>query len=115
MGSKFGQWAFIAGVLIAAVVGVFSAKLSSDTLGMLVLALVILGLVVGFLNVSEKETTAFLVASAALLITNTAGVTLAKIPTVGDSLAGVVNQIGVFVAPAAILVALKAIWALAKD
>jgi len=115
MGSKLGQWSFIIGVLIAAGIGVFAAKLTDNQHGMLVLVLVVLGLIVGFLNVTEKETMPFLVASAVLLITNTAGNTLTKIPNIGDALAGVVTQIGVFVAPAAILVALKAIWALAKD
>ena len=33
----------------------------------------------------------------------------------GDYLAGVVTQIGVFVAPAAVIVALKAIYSLARD
>ena len=95
--------------------GIFSSKLDVKVQGMLVLLLVVLGLVVGFLNISEKETTPFLVAAAALLITNTAGDALNKIPVVGDSVAGIVSQISVFVAPAAIVVALKAIQSLAKD
>lgn len=111
---KIGEWTFLVGVLVAVLVGLFSAALSSIE-GWLVLLLVVAGLVVGFLNVSEKESTAFLVAAAALLITGTTGETLTKVPFIGVYLASVVKQIAVFVTPAAIVVALKAIAALAKD
>ena len=110
-----GQWAFIIGVLVAVLIGLFSATLSEDVQGWLVLLLVVLGLVVGLLNVTEKETTSFLIAAAALLITGTTGGSLAIIPMIGSYLQGIVMNIAVFVTPAAIVVALKAIQSLAKD
>ena len=113
MASKMGEWAFIIGVIIAVVVSLF--KVNNTISGWLVLLLVVLGLVVGLLNVTEKETTPFLVAAAALLITGTAGSSLAIIPVIGGYLQSIVQNIAVFVAPAAIVVALKAIQALAKD
>ena len=112
MASKMGEWAFIIGVIVAIVVSLF--KVNDTVSGWLVLLLVVLGLVVGLLNVTEKETTPFLVAAAALLITGTAGSSLAVIPVIGDYLQSIVQNIAVFVAPAAIVVALKAIQALAK-
>jgi len=118
MAGKMGQWAFIIGVIIALIVGVFSANLSPNTQGMLSLVLVVLGLVVGFLNVTEKETTPFLVAAAALMLTATSVDTLKSIDlgmSLGIYLAGIVSQIAVFVAPAAVIVALKAINSLASD
>ena len=118
MGSKLGQWAFIIGVLLAILVGVFAANLQSETKGTLTLVLVVLGLVVGFLNVTEKETTPFLVAAAALMLTATSVSTLQSINLgvdLGIYLASIVSQIAVFVAPAAVIVALKAINSLAKD
>ena len=114
MGKKIGEWAFIVGVLIAIVVGLFS-KISESTGGYLVLLLVVLGLIVGLLNITEKEMTPFLIASAVLLITGTTKDTLAIIPTIGPYLEGIVKNIAVFVTPAAIVVALKAIQSLAKD
>ena len=110
---KMGEWAFIIGVLVAIVVSLF--RVSDTVAGWLVLLLVVLGLIVGLLNVSEKETTPFLVAAAALLITGTAGGSLAIIPVIGGYLQDIVQNIAVFVTPAAIVVALKAIQALAKD
>ncbi|MBI2656166.1 hypothetical protein HYX03_00315 [Candidatus Woesearchaeota archaeon] len=112
-GRKMGEWAFIVGVLIAIVVSLFSV--SDAVAGWLVLLLVVLGLIVGLLNVTEKETTPFLIAAAALLITGTAGGSLAIIPVIGGYLQDIVQNIAVFVAPAAIVVALKAIQSLAKD
>ena len=115
MGSKLGEWSFIGGILVAIVVALFSGNLSGDIKGWLVLLLVILGLIVGLLNISEKETTPFLVAAVALLATGTAGASLSIIPIIGKYLQPVVMNIAVFVAPAAIVVALKSIQSLAKD
>ena len=115
MGSKLGQWSFVIGVLVAVVIGLFASSISGDIKGWLILLLVVLGLVVGLINVSEKESTPFLVAAVALLLTGTTGNTLAIIPVVGSYLSGIVQAIAVFVTPAAIVVALKAIQSLAKD
>ena len=112
MGAKLGEWSFIVGIIITIVVSLFSV---SDTIGgWLLLLLVVLGLIVGLLNVTERETTPFLVAAAALLITGTTGSTLAIIPVIGGYLQNIVQNIAVFVTPAAIVVALKAIQSLAK-
>jgi len=46
------------------------------------LKLVILGLIVGFLNITERKPTPFLVAAVALLVTGTAEVSLAVIPQI---------------------------------
>ena len=116
MASKMGEWAFLVGVLVAIVAAIFSGS-STQTTGIVTLVLVVLGLIVGLLNVTEKETTPFLVASAALLLTGTAQTSLMVIPPValGKFLANAVSNIAVFVTPAAVVVALKAIKALAKD
>ena len=112
MGTKLGEWSFIGGIIITIVVSLFKV---SDTIGgWLLLLLVVLGLIVGLLNVTEKETTPFLVAAAALLITGTTGGSLAIIPVIGGYLQNIVQNIAVFVTPAAIVVALKAIQSLAK-
>ena len=115
MAKKTGEWAFIIGVLVAIAIGLFSSSLSSNVQGWMILLLVVLGLIVGFLNVTATESTPFLVAAAALMLTGLSGDTLVNIPTIGSYLSDVVEQIAVFVTPAAIIVALKAIQSLAKD
>ncbi len=111
--AKMGEWAFIIGVVLAILFGFIPDQWE----GRATLVLVILGLAVGILNITEKESTPFLVAAAALMITSSAGATLSLIPPeiLGNFLQGAVTNIGVFVAPAAVVVALKAIQSLAKD
>ena len=46
---KIGGWAFILGVLIAVIAGLASAALDAASAGYVTLALVVLGLIVGFL------------------------------------------------------------------
>lgn len=105
--AKAGEWAFIACVLIAVIAGI-----AAPGEGMVAIALVVLGLIVGLLNISEKETTPFLVAAIALIVAGTAGFSL--IPEIGAMVANIVGNIAVFVAPAAVIVALKAVWTMAK-
>ena len=111
---RFGKWAFIIGFLIAIIIGLFSGNLGSNAQGWLILLLVVLGLIVGFLNIAERERTPFLVAVVALLVTGTAAISLAVIPQIGQYFHDIVLNISVFVTPAAIVVALKSIFSLAN-
>ncbi len=107
---KVGSWSFIIGLVIAVLVGLFT-----EASGLVVTALVVLGLIIGFLNVTAKEAHAFLLASVALMATGFAGDFLATIPGIGNLLQRVVNNFVVLVAPAAIVVSVKALLGLAKD
>ena len=110
--AKIGSWSFIIGVVIALVMGLFP-RLSGATVTSI---LILLGLIVGFLNVTGKETTPFLLATVSLvLVAKFGGDVLGAVATVGPYLQGVLNAIMTFVVPATIIVAMKAIWALAHD
>ena len=109
---KIGEISFILGLVIAILAGIFVSFTNS---GWIVLALVVLGLIVGFLNITEKETQPFLIASIALIVTAISGSMLTIIPFIGNALNAIVQNIAVFVAPAVIVVSIKAIYALAKD
>jgi len=113
--AKVGSWAFIIGIIIAIIVGVFSQG-KGDAVTTTVL--IVLGLIVGFLNVTGRETTPFLLAAVTLVIVtskNMGGASLADVATIGPYLQGVLSSITTFVIPATIIVALKAIYALAHD
>ena len=114
MEGRIGQYAFIVGVILAILAALVSSAVSAYQ-GVIVLVLVILGLVVGFLNITEKEMTPFLVAAVALIVTGTASNSLTVIPAVGMYLEAIVKNIAVFVTPGALIVSLKAVNALAKD
>lgn len=108
---RAGELAFFIVVLIAIVGGIL---LPSN--GAMILALVVLGLVVGVLNISEKETLPYLVAAIALLAVGTASFKAldSLLPPVGTLLDNIVRYVTIFVAPAAVIVALKSIWGLAR-
>ena len=110
---KVGELAFLACVVIALIAGIVTPAAGA---GWILALLVVLGIVVGILNVSEKETTSFLVAAAALMIAGTASFdSINQVASgAGTIINSIINYIGVFVAPAAIIVALKAIYALAS-
>src|SRR3989338_7740051 len=65
MSNKLGAWAFIIGALVAVVLGALSATAGTTWV---VGLLLVLGVVVGLLNISEKEIVPFLVASVAFLV-----------------------------------------------
>ena len=111
--AKIGSWAFIIGVIIALLVGIFTTGAGNVVTTSI---LIVLGLIVGFLNVTGKETTPFLLASVALIIVSAAGGNiLGQVATIGPYLQGFLQAMMTFVIPATIIVALKAIWALAHD
>ena len=105
--SKVGAWAFILGIIIALVAGFWP-------LGTIVTAvLIVLGLIVGFLNVTGKETTPFLLATVALVIVSNFGGAVFATANL-DVLQSMLNALIVFVIPATIVVAVKAVYNLAS-
>jgi len=101
-----GHWAFILGVLLAIIAGLIP-QLQTSTITWI---LVLLGLIVGFLNVTISETQEFLIAAIALLLISSTG----ALPVLGTIIAVMLSNIVAFVAPAALIVALKAVYDLAS-
>lgn len=101
---RFGGWAFIIGVILAVLLAFLPNPL-------LVVVLILLGLLVGVLNVTAEESTKFLVATIALLVAGAAG--LSALPSVGSIISSILKNIVAFVAPAALIVSLKAVYELA--
>ena len=116
---QVGSYAFLVGAAIAIIVGVLYGAGQAGVLGSAAawtpLALIILGVVVGFLNIKDKETDKFLIASLALLAAPATVQWLGQIPAIGSYLSGIVGNVAVFVAPAALIVALKAVYSLASE
>jgi len=111
-----GPLAFIAGIIIAILAGLFSTFVAGYA-AYIGLLLVILGLIVGFMNITDKEVVNFLIASIALMATSAIGwpyLDIIGMP-IGTMIGGILSYIGVFVAPAAVVVAIQAIYKLAKD
>ena len=109
MSKKMGHYSFLIAVLIAVLAGLVPAL----QVEWVTWTLIILGLVVGFLNVTARETTEFLVATIALMLVGSAG--LEVVPTAGRIISTILLNIMAIVIPAALIVSLKAIYMLAED
>ncbi len=122
MAENYGEWAFLLGVILAVVVGLFSASLEENVVYVYA-ALLVLGIVVGLLNIKEKQVNSFLIAVIALLLASTVWqgtlteVLVSLFADVGATFATWINKfvvaLAMFISPAAFIVALKAIYNLA--
>jgi hypothetical protein len=107
-----GLLAFFAGMILAIVGGI-----GYQGSGNFVLALVILGIIVGVLNVTGKEVLPLLIAAIALIVVGntTAFQPLDKIGgEAGTKINEIVAYLATFMAPAAVISAFRAIWAVAR-
>src|SRR3989338_6789199 len=120
--TKTGEWAYLVSVVIAVLAGIGAAAGFGASSWVAVL-LVILGAVVGLLNISEKETTSFLVATIALIVASLGATVsglagafspLNVVPGLGTLINAIVANIAIFAAPAAVIVAVKAVMNLAS-
>ena len=122
MEQKIGHYSFIGGVIIAVVLGLAAGFqfLPDNASGILASLLVVLGLIVGFLNVAGKEVKDFMLVAVVLMIaafvgngTETLGGVQPAI--IGSVLSGIFTQILAFVIPATIVVALKEVWTMGQN
>ena len=122
--NSFGAWAFLVGVVLAVIIGISTSSLlsidsikaySAEIYGILVL----LGLVVGFsIKISTKDSEAFLVTGAILVIVSHFGKESVTGSLIGIGIIDVVAStfaalLALFV-PATIIVALKRVFSIAK-
>lgn len=108
MDGKIGHWAFLIGVVLAVLAGLVPQLQTPNVTWLLVG----LGLIVGLLNITHKEVQEFLIASVALIIAADAA---GDIIALGLVMATILGNVISFVFPAALVVALKAIWNLAQQ
>ena len=105
-----GKWAFLAGVIIALIAGWLTLSAT------LVTVLMVLGLLVGLLNVKPREAQHFLLASVSLVIVAAlGGSSFNQIQAVGPALQQIFQALLSFVVPATIVVALAALFSVARD
>ena len=102
-----GKWVFLASIVIAVIAGAVAAADFS-----VVAVLAVLGLIVGLLNVTEKESTAFLVATIALALLS---VSLGSLLDSVAMLKAIITNIGTVAGAAGLVVALKTVWSLSSS
>jgi len=126
---EIARWAYIAFVVIAIVAGLAVGYMAWDgqaisdadayvTLIMLTLIMLILGIIIGITSITAKEVTPFLIATIALIVAASANVWL-PLGTIHDLLYEwayyILHYIVAFAAPAAVIIAIKAVLAMTKE
>ncbi len=124
---KILGWADLLFVIIAVVMGLVVGYMAwsegswaavADINGWVLLVLLILGVIIGLTALTAKEVTPFLIATIALVVAASANVwsPLSQIHALLDFWAtGILSYIVATAAPAAVIVAIKAVLAMSKD
>lgn len=109
-GSGFvGSWAFLIGLILAVVLGIF--QVGGLTQGVTYL-LVVLGIIVGLLNIAGDEVEPFLMSGVVLVIVGTLGQSVVQVIPMLDR---ILQALTLLFVPATIIVALKNVFSLARN
>ena len=101
-----GKGSFVVGLVIAVAGGV---GFEQAWFGWV---LAVLGLIVGFLNIRDKESQTFLLAAIALIVAANA---VGAIPYIGEVIARIIANLVIFLGGAVLVVAVKSLFVVAKD
>ena len=121
---KVGSWLFLIGILIAVIVGlIVGSEAWTDTSGYVTLLLAALGFVVGVLSffavgtITQERVPTFLIAALMLVGIGAAGSTnwFENLEIIGPYFSSIAGMLAVFVAPAAGILAIRAIWDAGKS
>ncbi|HEC94748.1 MAG TPA: hypothetical protein ENI45_02140 [Thermoplasmatales archaeon] len=129
MWGKIGSWAFLIGIVVALIVGLYAAYANpttffygSDVGGWIAWLLAVIGAIVGLVSaygmgtITEKEIPNFLLAGVALIAIGAASNIFVGIkPWIGAIFNGVATSLAIFIAPMMGILAIKAIWDIGKD
>ena len=112
-----GAWAFLFGVVVAIILGIFQATINPSN-GWVYLLLAILGIIVGLATSREnyRDSVTFLMATVSLVLVGYMGqATLALVGSIGDIISIVLNALLIMFIPATIIVALKTVFSVATS
>jgi len=130
---EIAKWAYILFLVIAIIAGLavgimafgahptgFNDQSVADMNGWVILIMLILGIIIGFTSITTKEVTPFLIATIALMVAGAGAVwdPLLKIEILQVFYyiaKAMTNYIAAFAAPAAVIIAIKSVLAMAKE
>jgi len=128
---EIAKYAFMAFGVIAIVMGLvvgfmaYDARLHwydssvADINSYVTLIMLILGIIVGLISITTKEVTPFLIAAIALMVTRVGLDVWQPLSRVHELLyywaTAILNYFVAFAAPAAVIIAAKSIWVIAKE
>lgn len=113
----FGAWAFLVGVVLAVLVGIFAGSYLN---ALFLSILAFLGIIIGF-SVSEKDVQTFLIAAVSLVLVSYAGIqglvmgaAISGID-IGKILSSIMSALLIMFVPATIIVALKTMFSISRS
>jgi len=125
---KVSSWIFLIGIIIAIVLGLVLGAhnsgrldLSDDVIAIIAAILGILGLIAGILavlgmgTITKEEIPTFMIATLIIIAIASSGEVFGGLKYFGGYLRGIIKALGIFIAPLAGLIAIKAIWDIGKD
>jgi uncharacterized membrane-anchored protein len=129
---KIARWAFVAVIVIAIVMGLVVGSMADvasahtadtnviDATAYVVLVMLILGIIVGFISVTSKEVTPFLIGAIALVVVGTSTVWQAlyykeQLNVLYYWATDIVAFIAASAAPAAVIIAIRSLLAIEKE
>ena len=120
--NSVGAWAFFIGVILAILIGLSTTIFSIPTViaysTQIYALLVILGLIIGFVNISGKDTQTFLWAGAILVVVSKFGMDSVRGSLIGigigDAVSAVFAALLALFVPATIVMALKTIFSISR-
>lgn len=111
---KIGVMAFLVGAVVAILLGAFRLDVKYAAIEILVLA--VLGIITGYLNITDSELQLYLIATLTLIgVSNVFTVVLIDIPVIGQTLVNIFKNLLVFFASGACVLSIKAILDLASE
>tara|TARA_Y100000310_G_scaffold200217_1_gene200244 strand:- start:3278 stop:3637 length:360 start_codon:yes stop_codon:yes gene_type:complete len=110
--NQIGSWSFLAGVVLAVLLGLgFTGAYQTQ----MVLVVFLLGLVVGLLNVTHGEAAGFLTSGTVLVLVSYLGTQVGVFGSVLPQIGAILTSILTLFVPATIIVALRAVFVVAKS
>lgn len=112
---KLSGYLFLLGIIISIIAGIFGTALVGYQTAIQSL-LAVFGLLIGLLGaagmgtIDRTDTQIFLLAVVALAVAGGSAGYISTIPTIGAYIASIVGYIAILVLPAAVIIALEAIW-----
>lgn len=111
-----GAYAFLVGVIFAIVFGAFSQYLNKAT-GVFYTIIVAIGIIVGFMNIGDRDSHTFLLASLSIVIVGALGLEPLKYIAknfIVSMLTNILGSLLVLFIPTTIIIAIKTVFSMAK-
>lgn len=106
---------FLVGIIGAIIVGLLEGVGAFSTTDMIIpTILALVGLGIGFMNITKKESTDFMIAVLMLLAAGTGASILSAFGLVTGVIGGIMKYLGIVLIPAGVVVGLKVIWEKSK-